>query len=126
MPRQFDLFLQNAQLTNNPNNTLSAGALANIIHGPPNLAQILENVLDNAVNNLLNAIDQVTGLNLVALAQMLQDEFGGIDLSGLLSSSGSAVQDLIDAISSALGHSGTGHTLADIEAFLAEIPFGNI
>src|ERR1700722_3514610 len=79
MPRELDRYRRLAQVTNNPNNTLSTGRnLSNIINQPqPNAEQILADGLEEAINNILTWIDDGTGLDLVAWAELLEGTYPG-------------------------------------------------
>jgi hypothetical protein len=76
MPRQIDLNPQNLKVTNNPNNQIgyTADQIANMLAQIP---EALAKALETAIQDILQEIDALTGLNLVGFAQALQELFSG-------------------------------------------------
>src|ERR1700744_1040579 len=81
MPRRIDVSRSRAQVNNNPNTTISAASIQGILQQTAYLPAVTLEALENIVTNLLTLIDDVTGLNLIGLANALKDLFGtGQDL----------------------------------------------
>jgi len=81
MPNSLQLFPQNYSVTHDPTATLlnsgSNEQVQNIIgEGIPNFLQATEQVIASVINSLLHAIDQVTGLDLLGFAQLLERLLG--------------------------------------------------
>jgi hypothetical protein len=76
MPRQIDLFPQNLQVANNPNNQISvtSAQIANLNAQIPAALAAAETAF---INSVLTAIDQATGLDLAAWATELEGLFTG-------------------------------------------------
>lgn len=80
MPRQIDLFPQNLQVTNDPNNQISVTA-AQINNLKDQIPAALEAAEKLFLNNVLTAIDQATGLDLVDWLADAQAFFNSISAS---------------------------------------------
>lgn len=93
MPRQLDSSLLNAQVNNNPNNQISASSITNILSNAAQVPEITVQAIETAITQLLGYIEQVTGLDLNLLAQLLQGTFSGSE---------SIVADFVSAFSKLL------------------------
>lgn len=83
MPRQIDLTPQNLKVSNDPTNQIGAtpDQIGNYLAEIP---QLILQALEQAVQQILQEIDNLTGLNLVGFAQDLGKIFSGNLLGGLL------------------------------------------
>jgi hypothetical protein len=130
MPRQIDSTPGNLVVNHNPLTQLSVTAdqITQLFSNP---VKATVEAIEMWVNEVLAAIDQVTGLDLQALADALEsidfsspEAFFSSFLAALISLGGmlaSDVQGIIDAILKALGFPPGSGTLTDIENF-----FGNL
>jgi hypothetical protein len=78
MPRSIDLYRRRAQITNNPTNQISAATIGRIMAQPVDAAEISREYIENAINNLLKQIDDVTGLDLLGFAEILEGLVGDV------------------------------------------------
>ena len=142
MPRQLDLTPGNLQLTNSPLNriNMTPAQLQQLLSQMP---QMTLEAIEQAINDLIGYIDQVTGLNLQELADALES----IDFStpetffetfaealmlfaeDIIGGAAASIQPIIDAwVNTIFGLSGTGYTITDfiraIESFPAEFLIG--
>jgi hypothetical protein len=85
MPRQIDLFAQNLQVGNNPNSQLAMSS-TQVTNFTTQLPALIEQAMITAINEILTEIDDLTGLNLLQWAQLLEGNSGvtGSSGSGLL------------------------------------------
>jgi hypothetical protein len=80
MPRQIDLFSQNLQVTNDPNNQISVTS-AQIANLNAQIPAALEAAEQAFVNSLLTALDNATGLDFVDWVADAQNLFNSISAS---------------------------------------------
>jgi hypothetical protein len=106
MPRQVDSSLLQAQVNNDPNNTISSGGVSNILNnGRSGIPSITPQFILNAIMNLLSEIASATGIDLssptaffTSLVTMILN--GGSEITSFI---GAVLQPLIDALVSLLG-----------------------
>jgi hypothetical protein len=110
MPRQIDLFSQNLQVTHDPNNQISVTA-AQINHLNDQIPAALAKAEQLFLNNVLTAIDQATGLDLVAWLADAQSFFNFI--SSVLQQSSLNFQSLINGV--------VGQADTDVTALIAAL-----
>jgi len=114
MPRQVDLYRQLATVSNSPTNQISFKTLSNIVgQNAPNLAQLLEKVVEDAGTELLTLIDDVTGLNLVGWAA---------DLKALFPDGG----DLLANLTTFISDLSSGDLSGLLEALFGEDSIGSV
>jgi hypothetical protein len=119
MPRNLDLYRNRAQVQNNPTNTLGSSTAAAIAaQKPPDLLQLVVDALESLVNEILQGIDNLTGLDLVGFAKQLESLFGNIGNGGLLNTLLQVIKDILGLLGNP-GNIGTGHPLL---ATLESIP----
>lgn len=94
MPRQIDSSLLQAKVTNSPTSSISSAGVQSILNsGIAGIPELGIELIEQAVTSLLTDIQQVTGLDLQLLAQLLQ---------GLFSGSENVVADFLSAFSTLL------------------------
>lgn len=77
MPRQIDLSRSKATVKNSPTNTIGQQQIQAILqNGIDGIPALTLQFIEEGINNLLAMIDQVTGLDLLAFAHLIEDLLG--------------------------------------------------
>ena len=104
MPRQIDLFPQNFKLTNDPNAAAQANPQTALdAFTVPTLLEDLETI----INQFLTNVDKVTGLNLLGVAQFIEN---------ILNSADALFAPIIHALTN-----GVGTVVADIATWASDL-----
>lgn len=89
-------------------------------------ATVIDTVWTDVINGIVNPLNalEVQAANIIG--DIEQSAINGLaaTLSALLGTT--TFQTLLDSVANALGHSGTGHTIANIETYLGIIPPTNV
>jgi hypothetical protein len=89
-------------------------------------ATVIDSVWTAVVTDIINPLNalEVQAANIIGDIEIAAINGLASALSALLGTT--TFQTLLDSVASALGHSGTGHTIADIETYLGLIPPANV